>query len=177
MKKANSKRLVIDASVARASGGDNATHPEATLTRDFLQAVLTICHKAVMTPAIRDEWEVHQSGFARSWRKSMIARRKLVLTDVEERQDIRAEISSAAATDKQKIAMEKDCHLLDAAIATDLRIVSLDNVARDLYKSKLKMPDVKDVMWVNPVVDAEGLSTWLETGAADKPEYKLSSVN
>lgn len=115
MKNANSKFLVIDASVAHASGGVSATHPDATHTRDFLQAVLKICHKAVMSPAIRDEWNVHQSGFARSWRKSMVARGKLLLSDIDEREDIRQKINQALATDKQKDAMQKDCHLLESA--------------------------------------------------------------
>lgn len=123
----SSKSLVIDASVAHASGGENATHPEATHTRDFLQAVLKICHKAVMSPAIRDEWNAHQSGFARAWRRSMVARGKLLLSDIDERPDIRKEIKKAAVTNNQKDAMQKDCHLLESAIATNQRIVSLDN--------------------------------------------------
>ena len=34
-----------------------------------------------MTPAIRDEWDKHQSPFARKWRRSMMARKKLNLSD------------------------------------------------------------------------------------------------
>lgn len=174
MKKTKSKSLVIDASVAHASGGKSAIHPDATHTRDFLQAVLKVCHKAVMSPAIRDEWNAHQSGFARSWRKTMVAKGKLLLSDIDERPDIRQKIKQASVTDNQKVAMQKDCHLLESAIATDHRIVSLDNNARDLFKSELNVQDVNSVMWVNPVVDPEQLLVWLEEGAPDHEEYKLS---
>ena len=174
MKKDKSKSLVIDASVAHASGGESATHPEATHTRDFLQAVLKICHKAVMPPAVREEWNAHQSRFARSWRTRMVARGKLLLYDVDERPDIRLKIKQASVTSKQKDAMQKDCHLLESAIATDHRIVSLDNVARDLFKSELDVQDVNNVMWVNPIVDAEQVLAWLAEGAPERPEYKLA---
>ena len=60
-----SKRLVIDASVARAAGGEDATFPISVYCRDFLQAVLDISHRVVMTPDIRDEWNKHQSKSAR----------------------------------------------------------------------------------------------------------------
>jgi hypothetical protein len=174
MKKAKSRSLVIDASVAHASGGVSATHPEATHTRDFLQAVLTICHKAVMSPAIRDEWNAHQSRFARTWRTSMVARGKLLLSDIDERPDIRLKIEQMSVADNKKSAMQKDCHLLESAIATDNRIVSLDNIARDLFKSEINVHDVNNVMWVNPVVDALQVLAWLEDGAPDCADYKLA---
>lgn len=175
MKKANSKRLVIDACVARASGGESATYPAAKHTRDFLQAVLTICHKAVMSPAIRDEWNDHQSKFARTWRKSMVARGKLLFSEVAERTDIRQEVEQSKVTQNQKNAMEKDCHLLEAAIATDFRVVSLDNIARDLYVAEIKIPDVKNIMWVNPLEDSDQVLVWLNDGAPENQVYKLKS--
>jgi len=70
-----SKRLVIDASVARSSGGEDATYPTSVHCRDFLQAVLDICHKFVMTPDIKQEWDKHQSIFALRWRRRMVANR------------------------------------------------------------------------------------------------------
>jgi hypothetical protein len=72
-----SRRLVIDASVARSSGGEAATYPTSKHCRDFLKATLKICHRVVMTPDIMEEWRAHQSGFARRWRVSMEARKKV----------------------------------------------------------------------------------------------------
>jgi hypothetical protein len=54
-------RLVIDASVARSSGDQGATYPTSVNCRDFLLAVLNICHQLVMTQDIKAEWDKHQS--------------------------------------------------------------------------------------------------------------------
>ena len=48
--------LVIDASVARAAGGAEATAQVSRECRDFLSTVLTVCHQIVMTPEISEEW-------------------------------------------------------------------------------------------------------------------------
>lgn len=44
-----SKLLVIDTSVVGAAGGPDATYPTSVHCRDFLQAVLDICHRVVIT--------------------------------------------------------------------------------------------------------------------------------
>lgn len=177
MKHTRSKNLVIDASVARASGGEGATHPTSIVTRNFLQAVSTLCHKAVMTPAIRDEWNQHQSGYARTWRRSMMARRRLILLDVEKRQDVRQAVELEDITPEQKDAMFKDCHLIEAAITTDKQIVSLDDTARKLFVGlSHRVADIQDVMWVNPVTDAEQVMAWLK-GGQDDASWKLAYNN
>lgn len=155
--------LVIDASVARASGGEAAIHPTAMLTRNFLLAVLRICHKAVMTPAIRAEWDEHQSGFARKWRRSMVARKKLVSFKVEEQSYLRQRIEIGNVSQGKKDAMLKDCHLIEAAINTDRRIISLDDAARQLFvELSLSVTDIQDVLWVNPILNEQQVIAWLK---------------
>ena len=51
----SSRRLVIDASIARACGGEDAVYPTAKSCRDALMAVYDICHRVVMTEAIDEE--------------------------------------------------------------------------------------------------------------------------
>jgi hypothetical protein len=75
MVKKDSKLLVIDASVGRAAGGENATAPTSVNCREFLKSVLFICHRVVMTPEIKEEWKTHQSNFSREWRCQMVARK------------------------------------------------------------------------------------------------------
>lgn len=177
MKKSQSRILVIDASIARASGGKGAVHPKAADTRNFLVTVLQICHKAVMTPAVRDEWDKHQSNFARKWRSSMVAKKKLLLVDVPENDEIRNQVTSANIGQKQKNAMLKDCHLLEAAIANDFRVISLDDTVQELFKNELNFPEVNNVLWVNPTVEAQQILNWLCHGAKDCSEYKLESTD
>lgn len=175
MKKLQSKYLVIDASVAMASGGKSACHPTAAITRDFLISVLTICHKAVMTPPVREEWDKHQSKFAKKWRSSMVAKKKLLLVDLAERQDIRNQVSSANVGQKKKDAMLKDCHLLESAIATDYRVISLDDTVRDLFINTLDVPDVRNVSWINPTSEPEQVIKWLQKGAPKQKKYQLAN--
>jgi hypothetical protein len=72
---------VIDASIAHAAG-EVSMHPTSRNCREFLQAVLVICHRMVLTPRIQQEWSKHESRFARTWRKSMMARKKIELATV-----------------------------------------------------------------------------------------------
>lgn len=158
-----SYRLVIDASIARASGGEAAVHPTATCTRNFLLNVLEICHKAVMTPEIGAEWDRHQSSFARKWRRSMVARRKLIVIDSVGRDDLRRQIDQGVSSDNDKAAMLKDFHLVEAAIATDRRIVALDDEVRTLLsKESLMVSELRDVVWVNPVKNPIGTEALLK---------------
>ena len=173
MKKKLSRDLVIDASVARASGGVMATHPTAAVTRDFLQAVLTICHKAVMTSAVRDEWDKHQSNYARKWRSSMVARKKLKLLIVEKREDLRQQVELENISRTQKNAMLKDCHLIEAALATDQRIIALDDAARALFsEASSNISEIQNILWVNPVAEPEQVMAWLN-GAPDQAKWEL----
>ena len=176
MKKKQSTDLVIDASIARASGGVGAIHPTATVTRDFLQAVLTICHKAVMTPTVRDEWDKHQSNFARKWRSSMVARKKLKLLIVEEREDLRQRVGLENISRTQIKAMLKDCHLIEAALVTDQRIIALDDAARALFsEASSNILEIQNILWVNPISDSEQVMAWLN-GAPDQAKWALKKA-
>jgi hypothetical protein len=74
MPKPPSRRLVIDASIAARAGDRKKLHPAGQACRDFLEAVLTICHRMVLTSAIGKEWSDHQRSFATKWRVRMYAR-------------------------------------------------------------------------------------------------------
>ncbi|HLG99155.1 MAG TPA: hypothetical protein VKX49_22785 [Bryobacteraceae bacterium] len=55
MAKKISRRLVIDASVARSATMSNDS--TSTACREFLQEVLRVCHRVVLTPEIEQEWQ------------------------------------------------------------------------------------------------------------------------
>jgi ABC-type iron transport system FetAB ATPase subunit len=72
-----------------------------------------------------------------------------------------------AQSDKQRDAMAKDILLLEAALATDRRIVSLDeNTARKYYTQAAKtIPKLREIVWVNPDKPEEQPIEWLQAGA------------
>lgn len=171
---------MIDADVARACGGENAVHPTAANTRDFLQAVLTICHKAVMTPEMQREWNKHQSSFARKWRRSMVAKKKLVMLNLDEHDALRQGIRTQDLSDNKKKAMLKDCHLIEAALNAGYSIISMDDVARGLFSGAANsIADLHTVLWINPARDHEKVIGWLKDGApidgAQRRQWRLGA--
>lgn len=167
-----SRRLVIDASVARSAGGEDATFPKSKHCRDFLKAVLTICHRVVMTPEIAEEWKKHRSNFARTWRVSRVARKKEIQLNSPQDEALRKKIENAATSEKGCAAMLKDVHLLEAALAMDSTVISLDDIVKNLFSTSCQsVGEIKNVVWVNPDEDEGKTQIWLEKGA--KPDKNL----
>lgn len=171
-----SKNLVIDASIARASGGVNATFPTSKACRDFLINTLDICHKIVMNSAIRNEWKTHQSNFARSWLRSMYAKKKVVPVSDDEDPALRADIRAIVCAEEETNAMLKDMHLVEAAADTDSTVVSLDDKVRNLFRrSSQNVGKLRPIIWVNPSIPDERSIEWLETGAPAEEERALAA--
>ena len=177
MRVRNSKRLVIDADVARASGSETATHPRAEHCRDFLNAVLSLSHRMVMTEQINNEWKNHQSRFARRWRVSMDARKKIDRIDPPENAELQAKVTTTTNNENEIEALQKDFHLLHAALATDQTIISLDETVRQLFKrASQQVGEIQHIIWVNPDRTAEEQPiAWLQNGAPPEPHRQLSA--
>ncbi len=162
--------LVIDASVAHASGGEDALHPTSAHCRDFLKAVLKISHRMALSPALSEEWKRHESGFARRWRVAMTSRKKIVYLEAVTAARLRSRIERLAVSERERAAMLKDIHLIEAAQAAGRIVVALDETVRKLFaQASQRMGELKEITWVSPdKIDEEPL-TWLEQkGAHDK---------
>ncbi len=177
MRARDSKQLVIDADVARASGSETATHPRAEHCRDFLNAVLSLSHRMVMTEQINNEWKNHQSRFARRWRVSMDARKKIERIDPPENAELQAKVTTTTNNENEIEALQKDFHLLQAALATDQTIISLDETVRQLFKqASQQVGEIRYIIWVNPDRTAEEQPTaWLQNSAPPEPHRQLSA--
>jgi hypothetical protein len=146
-----SRRIVVDASVARAAG--TTEHPVSARSRDFLQTMLRVCHRVVMTPDLNREWRGHRSNFSYTWLGAMRRRGKVVDASVDdERQtSLVGSVLDCDLTTKQRAAVEKDCLLVSAAWAADDLVASNDDKVRALL-SRLTgaSPDLARIIWVNP---------------------------
>ena len=168
--------MVIDASVARAAGGEDAAHPLPKQCRDFLKTTLSVCHRVVLTPPVSVEWKKHESLFARQWRTAMVARKKLLFVNPPEDAALRDAIEEAAESDRGRRAMLKDTHLIEAARATDRTVVSLDETVRDLFAAASRQARVLEaIVWVNPSRVEEGCTAWLEAGAPPEKRRQLGT--
>src|ERR1700730_3874163 len=116
-----SKRLVIDASVAAAAG--QTIKPASRRCRECLLVVLKISHRLVMTPPLASEWDAHQSLFAARWRAEMRSRGKIVSLTSVLHESLRSQVPATGA-------VQKDLHLVEAALGVDRIVLSLDDNAR-----------------------------------------------
>ncbi len=170
-----SKSLVIDASVARAAGGDQATFPAARFSREFLLNTLEICHRIVMNNQIKDEWKSHQSRFARTWLRSMYARRKVTVVSDEVDQPLRDSVNDLNLSDSDRAAILKDIHLIEAARTSNKTVVSLDERAKRLMiKSCSTIRKLRGLLWINPAMSPEQATNWLNARAPLPDEFLLN---
>lgn len=169
-----SRRLVIDVSIAQSAGEAYTDDPRSENCHNFLEAVLAICHHVAMTPPILDEWHRHRSRYSHKWLTRMYGRKKVVALDTPSDARLRRKIERVAASGGDREAMLKDCHLIEAALATDRVVVSLDQIARDLFDGTAdRVSELRCVAWVNPDDLEEDAIRWLETGAQPEKHRQL----
>lgn len=165
-KRITSVCLVIDTSIAQAAGGFRSEHPIGTMCREVLSRVLGICHRMAFGERMKEEWNRHQSLFARTWLVKMMSMNKLVPVDDEPLADHLETIQRYADDPGLVAVMTKDAHLLAAALRTGKRILSLDDKIRNHCGGKLRVHDhVMALAWVNPTIPDEDAIGWLNEGA------------
>jgi len=172
MSSAQSKRLVIDASVATSTGESGL---RGVLCQDFLRVMIDeTYHRLVMTREIGAEWDIHSHPFARRWRRSMNAKRRVDRPNVDQDVVFCLKIERASQTEKALVAMEKDLRLIEAARITDNRVISLDDTARKFFSAvSSRVGELRDILWVNPVNEDETPIQWLTDGAPNEEQRQL----
>lgn len=167
-------RLVIDASVAQSAGGEGAVNGVSKRCREFLVAAYDLAFRVAMTPEIAREWKRHRSSRTRKWLNEMAGRKLVDRIEPEPDAELRNCIYEVKVSAKRHQAMRKDVHLLEAALATDRRVVSRDDEVRGLFRSLAKeAKKVADVVWVNPVAPEEQAVSWLQNGAPAEKRRQL----
>ncbi len=62
--------------------------------------------------------------------------------------------------------MMKDVHLIEAALATGMRVVALDEIVRACFRAtSASVPRLRSVCWMNPDIPEEDPLGWLQAGA------------
>lgn len=173
---ANPLHLVIDANVARAAGPEGAVFPTSKKCREFLLAVENYNFMIVSTPELREEWNKHQSRFFRTWRVRMMGRKRISMRESQSSEDLRRRLIEFAQNEGEQEGMLKDCHLLEAALSSDLRIVSLETYVRKHFaRACSKIEEIRAILWINPNDDTEMVILWLEEGAPADRHRRLEN--
>jgi hypothetical protein len=168
-KRAKRVRLVIDASILRAAGDRSVP---ARSCRDFLEAVLEICHQVVACGELSGEWRRHRSRYSAVWQRRMISRKKFKVDSV--RAPLKEAVEDLDLPDGQRLDLLKDLHLVEMALQTDGRVASLDESARGLFaRASTSLRDLRSLTWVNPMRSEDGAIEWLEKMCPREPERSL----
>lgn len=168
-------RIVIDADVACAA---NPRQPDqrCILCADALEALLRVRHSIAMTSSLLAEWNAHASRFAAVWLQSMYARRrvvKLIDDDILD-ESLRTRVVSAVTTGLAEAEIRKDMHLIEAARATDERVISSDRKAQRAFVSAaITVNELASVMWTDPAEEGEQCADWLSQGAPPEQRRRL----
>lgn len=160
-------RLVIDTNVAHSSAeNEDDSHGTSQVCRSFLLAVWNGNYHYVMSPEIRREWDKHRSRFTQKWRRAMKSKRRQAWVESDENPKLDETIVEYAPSDEVRTAMVKDSMLVNAALKTDKRDISLERRVRGHFRdlSKHYLP-VGEIAWVNPTKDQEKPLGWLQNGA------------
>jgi hypothetical protein len=167
------RAIVVDTSVARSAGSTKATDSRAEACRDALEAMRKARLHAVLSPALREEYgrQVKMSKFFRRWLLWMTAQQRIREVDPPPHRPTRRAAQRRLVQDRQQ-AVEKDLHLVSAALASDRRVISGDDRMRDdLATLAVEVRALVRVHWANP--EASGCVTWLSRGALDDRTWML----
>lgn len=162
----SAKRLVIDTDVVSSAGGENATDVRSKTCRDLLKTILSSSHRIVITNDIQQEWKRHQSLFAKTWLRTMIARKQVSILNISVNDQLRLKIEKEAINEKKCEAMLKDIHLIEAALITDKIVISIDGTVKGYFQEVApKVVMLRHVMWINPCIEEDLVRDWLVNGA------------
>ena len=107
----------------------------------------------------------------------MDARRKIDRINPPEDEELQDKVTNTANDEDETEVMQKDFHLLHAALATDQTIISLDETIRGLFaRASRQVGEIRNIIWVNPNRTTEEQPiTWLQNGAPPEPYRRLSA--
>jgi hypothetical protein len=144
-----SKRIVVDTSVARSVG--ETEHPVSSSCRKWLIDILEICHQVILSEGLNEEWKRHESKFTRIWKRSMAARGKPVR--ISEKNPINIDFSNLRP--RESDAIKKDLCLIEPALSSngDGIIVTCDIKIKELLE-KSNPAIANSIEWYNPAKDS-----------------------
>lgn len=170
-----SKRIIVDASVARSAGSGEQANRFSGPCREALNAIQRH-HRVVFSPECFQEWNRHEREFARRWRRRMVARKKVVFLGETLDEGFRESLAGSVELESEKRAVLKDAHLLEAALQADRIVISRDETVRTLFRQCCPaVQEIRSVLWANPENETEEVVPWLEGGARMETARRLGA--
>lgn len=169
------KTLIVDACIAGDAGSTEPPPEVCIRARAFLEAMRIAGHQLGLTALLENEWRDHAGRFARRWLLTMKVKRRVVNVPTNYQIASRARALQTTETPNQHAAMEKDWHLVEAALRVDRTIASSDETARRLFVRAAKsIAQLRPIVWVNPSLS--DLVAWLQANAPADAEKQLGAA-
>lgn len=122
------------------------------------------------------EWKKHRSKYARLWYVQMLARKKVHVVKCEPN-DLCLKLKVLGVSEQAYGIMEKDAHLISAALVSDGLILALDDAARHQFGAvSVRLRVLRKIMWLNPALEQDECETWLQQGALYDPRRAIYSI-
>lgn len=177
MSKLNSKQLVLDASLAFGSN-DLMFNPVGDVAGDrnrkCLQAVWEEEHVAVFNRQLQQEWRNHASRYAASWLQNMTRKGRTLVAEGEAFSRLMEPACQCQTSDAQRMALEKDFHLVQSALATGRLILSNEiRFPRHLANACPRVPELQELHFGGPVIEGEACRLWIKAGAEKELERRI----
>lgn len=171
------RHLVIDASIARAAGPEDSIAPKSIYCRRFLLEIRKCGHYIIMTHNINNEWNKHQSSFARSWLVSMVSRKQRIFINKSRNEELRQRVVEVVADAAIQEIIMKDIHMVEAAIVKDNLITSLDDrVKHHLQNLTNSIEELRLIIWINPIVSDFDCLRWINEGCKHEESLHLGYI-
>jgi hypothetical protein len=104
----------------------------------------------------------------------MASRRKIIRIELLPNHELRVRLLRTASSELIRKAMEKDAHLIEAAIQHDRIVLSRDEKMRQILREvAAEIREVAQILWANPALEEDGVLAWLESGARVEPARRL----
>lgn len=167
-----SRVIVVDASVARRAGA--GMHSDSVNCAKALEALFSSSHSIAMSQDLMDEWRRHKKPVAMGFLQRMFSARRVVRNSPPPNSSLRRCLERSTRVVKHQKCLKKDAHLVELALATDKRVLSVDELARTLLQSaSVKCTVVAAIYWANPDTDAARCCAWIAAGVKATAALKL----
>ena len=166
------KKFIVDACLALDAGSKDPPAERAARVRLFLTALFKTPHFVGFTKELEQEWRKHSARFATLWLRTMRSKGRVLRLSPQPIANLRDRTLATAASGNIYDAMEKDWHLVEAALDTDRKIASSDDKARNYYaNAAASVRRLRPIVWVNPAT--EDLADWVVNADPEGAEKRL----
>ncbi len=107
----------------------------------------------------------------------MMARKKIVAVNIQPKRSLKNRIRRAVPDQSIRALIDKDRHLIEAALITQERVASLDDqVRKHLANHCVSLTEVNSICWINPAAPSEKAIEWLKAGAPPERHRRLDQT-